>query len=337
MTLNEEVVMSNTSVKVSVIIPTFNRRAQLEETLESVRAQTYELWEAVVVDDGSEDDTADYMEQVCHQEPRIRFSPRKGDGGNANVCRNQGFQETTGAYVIFLDSDDVLAPHCLAQRVAALDRNLDVDIAVFPAQMFSESIADPSGDFGTWNGAGDLDRLLKMEWPIQTTGPVWRRESLERVGGWDERLPSWQDWELFVRAIAKKETVLRFPTWDYYFRSAADSHKTSVVQFKSLAHLRAAVTMLDGVEMTLAESGLLNRERREYLAGIYLLLARSMTQTDGGLSAAFAAWSEVKARSLHGRKARLLGSVLILGTRFGLHRIWPFLSLEARLRWYERL
>ena len=322
---------------VSIVIPTFNRREQLEETLDSVRAQTYSHWEAVVVDDGSEDDTADFMDAVCLEESRIRFSPRKGAGGNANVCRNQGFHETTGAYVIFLDSDDVLAPHCLAQRVAALDRNLDVDIAVFPAKTFSESVAELTGDFGTWNGASDLDRLLTMDWPIQTTGPVWRRESLERVGGWDERLPSWQDWELFVRAIAMGEKFLRFSEWDYYFRSAADTHKTSVVQFKSLAHLQAAVAMLDGVEQTLSEAGLLTRARREYLAGIYLLLARSMTQTEGGLVAANAAWSEVRARGLHGRKAQLLGKLVILSTRFSLYRYRVFQVLEARLRWYERL
>ncbi len=322
---------------VSIVIPTFNRRVQLEETLDSVQAQTYSNWEAVVVDDGSEDDTAAFMETVCREEPRIRFSPRRGAGGNANVCRNQGFEETTGAYVIFLDSDDVLAPHCLAQRAAALDRNLDVDIAVFPAKTFSESIEATSGDFGTWNGGSDLDRLLKMDWPIQTTGPVWRRESLLRVGGWDESLPSWQDWELFVRAIARGEKLLRFPEWDYYFRSAADTHKTSVVQFKSLAHLQAAVAMLDGVESTLSEAGLLSQERREYLATIYLLLARSMTQTDGGLSAARVAWSEVRTRRLHGWKAQLLGTLIIYGTRFSLYRYRAFQRLEARLRWYERL
>ena len=62
---------------VSVVIPTKNRANLLRETLTSVRAQTYPHWEAVVVDDGSEDDTVAYVEGLSREDPRIRILRRQ--------------------------------------------------------------------------------------------------------------------------------------------------------------------------------------------------------------------------------------------------------------------
>lgn len=322
----------NTSV-ISIIIPTYNRVDLLRETLDSVRAQTYANWEAIVVDDCSSDDTETYVSEIEAEEPRVRYLRRQGDQGNANVCRNQGLAAANGEYVVFLDSDDLIMPDCLERRIAIMERNLDLDFAVFPAMKFVDSPDEPTGTFGEWNGTGDLDRLLRLNWPIQTTGPIWRSGVFDRIGTWDERLPSWQDWEFILRAIALGAKYLRFPDHDYYFRVKRHEEKTSHIQFRSESHLLAAVDMLDRVYELLSERGLLSADRRTFLSRIYLRLALSMFNNEKGLAGARHVWGHVSSRKIRGTKIYLLGVFLLYLNKYpSLRRLGIFQSLEYRVR-----
>src|SRR5579885_2097317 len=104
---------------VSVIIPVKNRAELITEALESLTKQTHRNWEAIVVDDHSTDGTFGKLETWARLDSRIKVYVRRGRRGGAPVCRNQGFAVAQGLYVIFLDSDDLLQPWCLQQRVQA--------------------------------------------------------------------------------------------------------------------------------------------------------------------------------------------------------------------------
>jgi hypothetical protein len=186
-----------------VITPTFNRANTLSETLVSIQAQTYRDWECLVVDDGSTDSTFELVNTFMESDSRIHLLSRSREPKGACVCRNIGVERATGEYVIFLDSDDVIAPHCLEQRVKAFAEAGDVDFVVFPALTFR---AHPGDDNYFWNvltAEPDLDRFLQLDSPWQGTGPMWKRESFIRVGGWAERLACWQDVELSLRCFEK--------------------------------------------------------------------------------------------------------------------------------------
>jgi glycosyltransferase involved in cell wall biosynthesis len=103
--------------RVSVVIPTYNRRHLLARAVHSVRAQTYTNWEIVVVDDGSNDDTVSYVQSLAQEDPRVTLisndALRRGPGG----ARNAGIQVSTGEFVAFLDSDDVWLPEKLQAQV----------------------------------------------------------------------------------------------------------------------------------------------------------------------------------------------------------------------------
>jgi glycosyltransferase involved in cell wall biosynthesis len=101
----------------SVVIPVFNRAAPLRQAIESVRAQTFQDFEIVVVDDGSTDDPEAVIANFA--DPRIRFFRQKNGGGGA--ARNRGIDEAKGAFVAFLDSDDVFLPHHLDSMHALLE------------------------------------------------------------------------------------------------------------------------------------------------------------------------------------------------------------------------
>ncbi|MGM0932662.1 MAG: glycosyltransferase family 2 protein [Bacteroidota bacterium] len=114
----------------SIIIPTYNRSHLLGATLDSVIKQTYLNWECIVVDDGSTDYTAELMEFYCAKDKRIKFHYRpKHKRKGANPCRNYGFELSSGNYIQWFDSDDLMVPEFLDHKVQALELN-DSDFVI---------------------------------------------------------------------------------------------------------------------------------------------------------------------------------------------------------------
>ena len=96
---------------VSIILPTYNRIDTLERAVRSVTAQTFEDWELIVVDDGSQDGSHALIEKHASDDPRIRLL-RQANGGVA-AARNTGLAAARGQWITFLDSDDAWLPHFL--------------------------------------------------------------------------------------------------------------------------------------------------------------------------------------------------------------------------------
>ena len=108
---------------VSVIIPTYNRASDLKRALNSVQEQTFVNWEALVVDNNSEDNTDEIV--IGFNDPRIKLFKINNDGVIA-ASRNKGIKEASGEYIAFLDSDDWWAPNKLELSVAALKAGSDI-------------------------------------------------------------------------------------------------------------------------------------------------------------------------------------------------------------------
>ena len=109
---------SSGSPRVSVVIPCFNQGAYLVEALESVRRQTCQRWECIVVDDGSTDSTARVGQDFVRRDARIRYV-RKPNGGLSSA-RNLGIDLAQGDYLQFLDADDLIHERKLELQLAAL-------------------------------------------------------------------------------------------------------------------------------------------------------------------------------------------------------------------------
>src|SRR5262245_49039367 len=113
---------------VSIVIPTKNRLTLLKETLASLKKQSFPKWEVLVVDDGSQDGTIEWIEAAKRNDSRIQLIKRatvRPETGGTQVCRNVGWQAASGLYLLFLDSDDLLAPDCLAGRIKVLSEQPD--------------------------------------------------------------------------------------------------------------------------------------------------------------------------------------------------------------------
>jgi glycosyltransferase involved in cell wall biosynthesis len=179
----------------------------LKETAASVFTQDYTEWEWVIVDDGSTDDTVSMGQLLENQNERVRFLKRNRTPRGACTCRNIGLENARGEYLIFLDSDDLLAPFTLSQRVQGFANNQTCDFMVYNTAFFRSRIEDADAWWNKFTEEGDLMRFLRGEAVWHTTGPIWRRSYLVNNGVlFDENLWSGQDSDFHISALLKNPT-----------------------------------------------------------------------------------------------------------------------------------
>lgn len=172
---------------VSIIMPTRNRAAILPKAIASVLAQDYQAWELLVVDDGSEDDTAAVVAAIA--DPRVRYLPGTGQG--AAAARNIGHAAARGAIFAYLDSDNQWTPRHLRTLVAFLLVN-QLDLAYSAMRLESEEGV-------RFRGRGFKYRdLVQMNY-VDLNAIVHRRALTEEHGGFDTSLRRMMDWDLVLR------------------------------------------------------------------------------------------------------------------------------------------
>lgn len=259
---------------VSVIIPTFNRDEILGETLDSLTAQTYPHWEALIVDDHSTDRSLEIANQYAARDSRFRTFRRVHARKGANLCRNEGLAAANGKYIIFLDSDDLLSPTCLEQRVADMEKSPDCEFGVYLTELFTNFAGDRKLLNSVHTEGNDLYRFLSMDSAWFTTGPIWKKEALERLGGYDENLLSFQDWSMHVRALIAGFRYFKKPVRDNYHRYQYSNSTITSISWMLPEHLLSQEAMFEQTIETMCGAGLCNDEVRLRLVGIYWYQAR---------------------------------------------------------------
>lgn len=142
--VNMKELIKNISIQdslISIVIPLYNREELVKETLDSVLAQTYPNWECIIVDDISTDNSLETIREYAQTDSRFKFFQRQREPKGAPTCRNIGLKNVKGEYVIFLDSDDLLLPCCLENRIKHFKINPEIDI-VISLQMRKENGED---------------------------------------------------------------------------------------------------------------------------------------------------------------------------------------------------
>ena len=293
---------------VSVVIPTYNRRDLIVETLDSVCAQTYPHWEAIVVDDASTDDTWAYLEQVSREERRIRPFRREGEVGNANVCRNQGVTHSRGRYLIFLDSDDLLAPDCLERRVRDMEAHPELAYIAYLSELFAETPGDLGVLWNVFTTESDLTRFLRLDTPWSTTGPIWRREVIAQYP-WDESMLSWQDsyQHACILTIGARGAGVNRP--DNHVRRPLGAKGTSTDDRRSCVHVECHLRSYVSLAELLAECQVMTDERARLVARVILSKCVSLA-VRGHPREARAFWRQAAAMRLPGPVLSIAGRVV---------------------------
>ena len=182
--------------EISVIIPAYNASRTVGAAVDSVLAQTFADLDLIVVDDGSQDDTASVVSE--RDDPRLKLI-RTPNGGVA-AARNRGLDATDGSYVAFLDADDAWRPTKLERQHAAIVHRPEIGLCFPSARLVDDGLrpfgTDPAVD------RADYTEALLLEGNIVAGGgsSVLARTSLVgRAGGFDPQLSQVADWDMWLR------------------------------------------------------------------------------------------------------------------------------------------
>lgn len=195
---------------VSIITPSYNRADIVHETAESIFNQTYPDWEWVIVDDGSTDNSWEVLQKYTEQDSRVKLYKRKGEQKGACVCRNQAVDVCNGKYLIFLDTDDILEPFCVENRVKTMEENPELDFGIYPSLLFSHQRHDLNLWWNIDKPTPELLRQFYQDAICQGTGILIKTESFNKLGQWDTSLFLWQDIDLFLRAFIQGYKYKKF-------------------------------------------------------------------------------------------------------------------------------
>ncbi|WP_379739677.1 glycosyltransferase family 2 protein [Flavobacterium ponti] len=186
-------------IMISIIIPTYNQVEYIVSTLESVSKQSYEKWECLIIDDGSNDNTEEVIHQIIKNDSRFKYF-KKSNGG-ASSARNYGINIAKGEYIQFLDSDDCLHEDKLIKSIDAFKENKTSDIIISNFNMFNDSIYNLLPPYCSLeNKVFDFNSIL-LDWDVTYTIPLhcaMFKKTLFKEVRFDESIQSKEDWIMWV-------------------------------------------------------------------------------------------------------------------------------------------
>lgn len=289
----------------SVVIPTYNRRNTIARAVRSVLNQTFSDFELIIVDDASQDDTAEIIEGF--HDPRIAYIRHPVQKGGP-AARNTGIASARAKFIAFQDSDDEWMASKLENQIKLLHAQNGNVGAIYT------SFVRIKGNQATYIPRGSQiphgDTLAALLWEnfISTQTLLVAAELLCEIGGFDEFLPRYQDWDLVLRLSMKTQfAFIDEPLVMVYDTPQSISHN---------AH--ADIVARLHIVQKLDRLGCLNKDHR---AWHNFQLARSATRMRALREAKGFAWNAVRLRPSVGR----YWAALLL----------PFLGSELN-RWVEQ-
>ena len=179
---------------VSVIIPTYNRSNMVKRAIQSVLDQTYNNYEIIVVDDGSDDNTSFVINMF--ETEKLKYIKLPHNKGGA-FDRNIGIENAHGKYIAFLDSDDEWLPSKIEKQIRFIENCMPSIGAVYCLNYKKKDVLNKSKSKAY---RGNIYCSLLRGWcPSTTSSFLLRSEVFNNSGKFDEKLPSFQDYDLWIR------------------------------------------------------------------------------------------------------------------------------------------
>jgi teichuronic acid biosynthesis glycosyltransferase TuaG len=239
---------------VSVVIPSYNMEKHILETLKSVSTQTLDNFEVIVVDDCSSDSTPDIVRRHMTDDPRFRLVVLEQNSNRPAVPRNRGICEARGAFVAFLDHDDLWAPWKLQRQFDVMSAYPDLGMVhsamwLYPGKKSYSTLLDLPNPLHR----SSLSNLRRWN-AISCSSVMARRAVVNSVGGFDEspKLRAIEDYHLWLR-IANQHSFAFITEIHGFYRTDPESTYALEAMDDRLAFLRtiglidpAASTPLSG-------------------------------------------------------------------------------------------
>jgi cellulose synthase/poly-beta-1,6-N-acetylglucosamine synthase-like glycosyltransferase len=255
----------------SIIIPCWNAAATLRDTLESVRMQDLQDWEAIIIDDGSTDETADIISAYCADD--IRFTAFKGNRIGPSAARNiAGLVRSKAKYVAFLDSDDLWTPNKLSLSLEAFTANEKLDGVYGQISFFRQSPSKPETFSTVYKRPLKPIDFLRDNPVCTMSNLVLKRNAFQSVGGFNESIVHNEDVEFLVRLTTQRAVIDGINTHLVCYRTSLTGLSANLQLMRAGWH--KAVETLQASSMWLTEAELASAD-----AGNLRYLARRALRT----------------------------------------------------------
>ena len=207
---------------ISVIVPVYNAGAWLSDALDSLRTQTYGHFEAILIDDGSTDDSGEICRRVCSIDSRFRLVSRQNEGVSA--ARNHGIDIAGGEWISFMDADDLLLPDSLEVLVsAAASTGCRIVAGGFTKDM-TFHVDSGKGEYEVMTSDQAIitglyqKKILNNPWGMLFHSSVFKGKTPLRF-----RKCRYEDLDLFYRAFEQVDKVCVTDRTVYLYRDNPDS------------------------------------------------------------------------------------------------------------------
>lgn len=186
--------------KISVVIPTYNRADSILKTIDSVLVQTFHDFEILIIDDGSEDNTKEIIENL--NSPKIKYIYQENAG--ASSARNTGIKNSEGEFIAFLDSDDTWFPEKLEKQLNVFEHNKNIDIVYSAFEWIQVRIDKKEiNRYKNYEKKEDFVKFLLCEMLPICPISMMKKTVFDKVGVFDENLVVSEDWDLCLRFVSE--------------------------------------------------------------------------------------------------------------------------------------
>jgi len=193
---------------VSIVIPVYNREAYLRPTLQSIQAQTHNNWECFLVDDQSTDTSLYILKEFEKEDPRFKVLVRPdGRPKGANACRNYGFEKASGRYINWFDSDDLMEPNFIKNKVTAFDAQTDIVLSKTKIYYVKDQTEVLEQRTNLTSNLLEDFITRKISWYLPD--PMYAKTFLDRHNlVFDEQLLGGQDRDFFQRILLNEPKMI---------------------------------------------------------------------------------------------------------------------------------
>lgn len=206
----------------SVIMPCYNQAQYIEEAIESVINQTYRNWELIIIDDGSTDNSFEIAEKYASGDQRIKCLSQPN--GGPSKARNNGVKKSVGKYLMFFDSDDKLAPQYFDKGIDYMSSHPNCAVFYSRLKRFGKKNDELTIRFTSYQ-----DHLCSSSlFPTC----IMHRTDFERIGGFDEDMKGYEDWEMFIRLLYHNDNVYQYPEIMFFYRWNMDPDSINLQAIK---------------------------------------------------------------------------------------------------------
>ncbi len=203
---------------VSVLLPTYNREQWIGESIKSILNQTYGNLELIIIDDASTDKTRSIVRSYLEKDARITYTRQDTNKGKPAAV-NRGLHIANGEYVWIFDDDDIAFPNKLQTQIDIMERYPNASLSHTDAILFDNNTRKVYNYFRAQEVSGN--RLWEWLFGCRIHGPsvVMRKKCFEDIGGMDERLIRAQDYDLWIRLLAKYPEAIAINIATIYYRT----------------------------------------------------------------------------------------------------------------------